>query len=291
MTPMPTARAGTVAADEFLRWAMGELKQAGFAADARREARILLAAAEEVTPEHLIAYPEHPVSRIETARAYIERRAAREPVSRILGRRSFWKHDFIIGPGVLDPRPDTETLIETVLARQPDRNGPLRFLDLGVGSGCILLSLLGEYPQAGGVGVDLSAEALEVAGANARELDLEARCQLRQGSWYDPLEGRFDIVVSNPPYIRSETIAGLDPEVRNHDPRLALDGGADGLRAYRSILTGVSDRLKPGGLLALEVGWDQAAAVSALCVAAGLSEVRTQADLSGTERIVSGIAL
>ncbi len=291
MTTVSGPDAGSVRADAFLRWGTERLKAAGLAADARREARLLLAAAEQVTPEHLIAYPEHPLSREETARRFVERRAAREPISRILGRRSFWKHEFVIGPAVLDPRPDTETLIEVVLQRRPDLNEPLRIADLGVGSGCILLSLLGEYPQARGVGVDLSPGALEIAAVNARALEAETRCTLHRGSWCAPLESGFDVIVSNPPYIESDAIAGLEPEVGNHDPHLALDGGADGLDAYRRILDCVPGRLKTGGLLAVEVGWTQAAAVSDLFTWAGLSEVLTHADLSGAERIVSGLRL
>ena len=274
---------------QFLIWAGAVLSQSGVPGDLRREARLLLAHAEGVTPETLFAYPERAVVEETLARSYIERRAAREPVSRILGRRSFWKHEFAIGPGVLDPRPDTETLVETVLRRVPDREAPLRLVDLGVGSGCILLSLLDEYPNARGVGVDIDRRALETARGNARALDLLDRAGFVLGDWLAPLDGAFDVIVSNPPYIETGVIGGLAPEVRNHDPRAALDGGGDGLDAYRAILAAAPDALKAGGLLACEVGHDQARSVGNLFENTGLAAVEFTADIGGIERIVSGI--
>ena len=278
---------GTVA--DFVVWGSRTLTAAGVPGDARREVRLLLAHAEGVTPETLFAYPERMVANDATARSMVERRAAREPVSRIIGKRAFWKHEFEIGPGVLDPRPDTETLIDVVLRRRPDRDAVLRLADLGVGSGCILLSLLAEYPTARGVGIDIDAQALDTAARNARSLRLQDRCDLARGSWCDALEGRFQVIVSNPPYIETGALAGLEPEVRDHDPARALDGGDDGLDAYRAIVRAAPGRLTPGGLLAVEIGCDQGPAVRDMLAGAGLAAVEVQPDLAGLDRIVSGV--
>jgi release factor glutamine methyltransferase len=211
----------------------------------------------------------------------ITRRAARVPVSRIIGRRSFWKHEFEISDAVLDPRPDTETLVEIALGSEFDT-----VLDLGTGSGCILLSLLAERPGARGTGTDISQPALEIARRNAARLGVE-RAAFLQSDWFAGVEGRFDLIVSNPPYIAAADMPGLSPEVR-HDPAIALSPGGDGLDAYRAIAAGAGAHLAAGGRLLVEIGHEQGAAVAALFRAAGLAEVAVHPDINGKDRVVAG---
>lgn len=221
----------------------------------------------------------------------VQRRLAGEPVARILGEWEFWGLTFALSPETLVPRPDTETLVETVLARWPDRARPLRLLDLGTGSGCILIALLTEYRHAFGIGIDRSHPALLTASSNARVNGVADRSLFAASSWCDALAGPFDVIVSNPPYIARHVIAGLSTEVRCHDPQLALDGGGDGLDAYRSILDAVAQAglglLAPDGTLHLEIGFDQAAAVSELARRAGFDEVAVEPDLAGHDRTVT----
>jgi release factor glutamine methyltransferase len=225
--------------------------------------------------------------------ALIARRAAREPVGRILGTRGFWTLDLAVGPDTLEPRPDTETVVSAVLDRLPDRARPLSLLDLGTGTGAILLALLFELPDATGIGVDIAPGAVATACANAAAHGLEGRARFVAADWADGLPdwpGPFDVVVSNPPYIATADLAGLDPEVRDHDPAAALDGGADGLDAYRRIIPLAAARLAPGGHLALEVGAGQAEAVAALMQAAGFGSPETVPDLGGVTRCVIAVA-
>ncbi|TWB22748.1 release factor glutamine methyltransferase [Nitrospirillum amazonense] len=219
----------------------------------------------------------------------VDRRAAREPVSRILGRREFWSLEFRLAPDTLDPRPDTETLVETALRHLPDGQRPRRLLDLGTGSGCILLALLSEMPGAWGLGVDIVPGAARAAAANAGALGFAGRSAFVVGSWTDALGGgtRFDAIVSNPPYIPAADIAGLEPEVRTFDPLRALDGGADGLAPYRHLATVAGGLLVPGGLLAVEHGAGQGADVAALFTAAGLEVLERVDDLAGHDRVVA----
>ncbi|WP_375409502.1 peptide chain release factor N(5)-glutamine methyltransferase [uncultured Methylobacterium sp.] len=246
-----------------------------------------------VTRTDLVLHGDRAVGEMAATRlaASIERRLAGEPVARILGEWEFWGLPFALSPETLVPRPDTETLVETVLARWPDRARPLRLLDLGTGTGCILIALLTEYRHAFGVGIDLSHAALLTASANARVNGVADRSAFAAMSWCDALAGSFDVIVSNPPYIAGDVIAGLSTEVRCHDPRLALDGGDDGLEAYRSILEALArvgpGFLAPGGTLHLEIGFDQAAAVSDLARHAGFAEVVVARDLAGHDRTVS----
>jgi release factor glutamine methyltransferase len=216
----------------------------------------------------------------------LDRRVAREPVSRILGRREFWSLELLVGPDTLDPRPDTETIVDAALKLVPRRDLHLRILDLGTGTGAILLALLTELPSATGLGVDRAPGAVATATENARLLGLEGRARFRNGDWGRGIEERFDLIVANPPYIRRDDIAGLAPEVRDFDPLLALDGGPDGLDAYRALAPDLERLLDPGGCAVLEVGQGQAAAVSRILEAAGLRPAGSARDLGGIERCV-----
>lgn len=216
----------------------------------------------------------------------VDRRARREPMAQILGRREFWSLEFKVTRHTLDPRPDSETLVQVVLDRLQDRAAHLNILDFGTGTGCLLLSLLHELPNAVGVGIDISTDALEVAVENARNLGLSGRAEFRLQSWEDGTQGQFQVVISNPPYVPSGVIPTLQPEVARFEPRLALDGGADGLDAYRRLLP-VSERLlSAGGLAAFEVGIQQADSVAAIGASCGLQHLATAPDLGGVPRIV-----
>ena len=218
----------------------------------------------------------------------IARRARREPFSHIAGQRYFWKLEFEVTPAVLDPRPESETVIEAVVSTVPcmgvDR--VRRVLDLGTGSGCLLLSILGEFPAAGGVGIDCSQDALLVARRNALRCGLGVRCAWAAGDWATAIGELFDIVISNPPYIESELIRTLEPEVRNSEPRLALDGGNDGLDAYRRLIPQLRHCLAPHGFVCLECDPGQVERVVSILLSAGLREPRTYSDLGGQSRCV-----
>lgn len=265
--------------------AAARLREAGIEG-ARRDARLLLAEALGLEPQDLLLRPERMIGEEPARRAetMIERRAAGEPVSRILGRREFWSLAFRIGPAVLDPRPDSETLVRAVLERIPDRAAPLEILDLGTGSGCLLLALLHELPRARGLGTDISAAALETARDNATRLGLADRVRFEARDWAAGLTGSWQVIVSNPPYIREADLAGLAPEVARYEPGIALAGGRDGLEAYRRLLPQAADRLAPGGLLAVEIGAGQAVAVEELIRGAGLRPLGRVRDLGGFER-------
>lgn len=254
------------------------------------DARYLLEHALGLTRTDFVANAERHVSEtdVASALALIDRRVAREPVGRILGHREFWTIDLALNPDTLEPRPDTETVVEAVLKATPDRNANLHLLDLGTGTGCILLALLAELPNARGLGVDLSPLAVEAAVGNAERNGLSRRARFQTGDWGNGLKDRFDIVVSNPPYIPSAEIATLEPEVREHDPRRALDGGPDGLAPYRIIAAQLPGLLVPGGLVAVEVGQGQAADVARLLAAQGIGAVESVRDLGGIERCVRG---
>lgn len=211
----------------------------------------------------------------------VAKRARRQPVSQIIGKRAFWKHDFIVTPDVLDPRPDTETLVE--LALQQDF---ARVLDIGTGSGCILLSLLSEAATATGLGVDISDAALAVARANAEQLGLTSRATFLRSDWLSCVAEKFDLVVSNPPYIDSDTYATLAPELRDWEPKGALEAGADGLEAYRALAAQVPEALFPGGRVLLEIGFDQGQTVSDIFQTAGSRRTEIRQDLNGRDRVV-----
>ncbi|MAL78429.1 MAG: protein-(glutamine-N5) methyltransferase, release factor-specific [Sneathiella sp.] len=222
--------------------------------------------------------------------AMIRRRAAREPISHITGHREFWSLDFLVSADVLDPRADSETLIEAALEHVKNGYAPHLILDLGTGSGCLLLALLHELPEATGVGVDVSEAALLLAQKNAVRLGLAERARFIKSSWGEKVTESFDLVISNPPYIPASHIATLQPEVREYDPRLALVGGDDGLDCYRAILADIGRLLRPDGLLLFEVGAGQAPEVGRLMGQSGLCNVRFYRDLAGIERCIAAIS-
>ncbi len=255
----------------------------------RLEARLLVGDATGLAVEAMIADPGAAINDagvIARVERLTKRRLTREPMSQILGSREFWSLPFKVTPDVLTPRPDSETLVEAVLSVVPDRSARLSLLDLGVGSGCLLLALLHALPNARGLGVDRSERALAVARENAQALGLAGRAEMRAGDWGAGLAEQYDIVVSNPPYIPTDDIEGLAPEVSEHEPWLALDGGQDGLDAYRTLAGELPFLVREGGWTALEVGQGQAADVARLMRLAGFRIERVAADLGGIERVV-----
>lgn len=253
------------------------------------DARMLVEAGAGLSRLDIVTDPRREMSEAQVAavEALAARRIVREPISHILGRKGFWTLEFAVTPDVLTPRPETELLVEAALEFLPPEK-PALVLDLGVGSGAVLLTVLRERPDAIGVGVDVSEAALAVARANGEALGLSERVEWRIASWGEGLEGGFDLILANPPYIPSAEIEALAPEVARHEPRLALDGGPDGLDAYRALLPRIRALLAPGGRFALEVGKGQANAVWALIDQAGLAPLDTRADLAGVDRVVTG---
>ncbi len=255
------------------------------------DARLLVQHALNLSHEDLLMQGDRAMSETEQGKLdqLAKRRIAREPVSRIVGMRAFWKADYIVTPATLDPRADSETLIEGALAHvQPGKGeGALRVLDLGTGTGCLLISLLQEWPNASGVGLDISADAAEVAKRNAEAIGVSSRAHIETTDWesYTP-DAPFDVVISNPPYIDHSEADNLAPEVINHDPHVALFAGGGGLDAYRSILRHIDRWLKPGGWLILETGYRQAEQVGHLVNGAGLTVVEIRNDLAGHPRSV-----
>ena len=268
---------------EYLTWGTDVLRSAKVD-EPRREARLLLSHASGQPVEWIIAHPEADYTAGRKYRSFIERRGRREPISHIIGRREFRSLVFEVTADVLDPRPDSEVLVEAALALRPVTGEPFKVLDLGTGTGCLLLSVLNERPAASGTGVDLSEAALAVARRNAWELGLSERAQFRCGDWSNGLGGTFDLVLSNPPYIPSAEIDQLEPEVACHEPRLALDGGADGLDAYRAIARRTPHLLSNKGALIVEFGMGQAEAVCAIFAQHGMTKARLECDLAGRPR-------
>jgi release factor glutamine methyltransferase len=267
------------------------LREASIAAP-ELDARLLLCHAAGLTHEAYVAGLNDTLAPDAAARfgTYVARRLAGEPVSRIIGIREFYGRQFRIDASTLDPRPDTETLIEAALALA-GQEAPLRLLDLGTGSGCILVTLLAELPRATGIGIDKSLPALELARENAARLGVAARARFMAGDWLDAVQGAFDLVVANPPYLSAADMAGLSNEVAAHDPKDALYGGPDGLSAYRHIVPRLGRVLRPGGIALFEIGHTQAEAVSGLLAGEGLIlEQGPWRDLAGRPRVVGGRA-
>jgi release factor glutamine methyltransferase len=285
--PLP----GGLTIDQARRAVAAEFRDAGIDTP-DLDARILVGHALALDHAALISNGQRALDHasLEKVTAAASRRLAGEPVSRILGTREFWGMALAVTPAVLDPRADTETIVELALAmidRHGPRTRPLRIADLGVGSGAILLALLSELPNARGTGTDIAHDALEVAARNAQALGLDVRADFVASDYGTALHGPFDLVVSNPPYIASADIAGLAREVREHDPLGALDGGPDGLAAYRAIAADVPRLLVPGGHLVVEIGAGQQADVERLFVTAGLEIATVRHDLSGIVRAVA----
>ena len=254
------------------------------------DARLLVCAASGFTPEQLIMEQATPISAVALGkiRGWEAARCAGVPVSRLVGSRAFFGLNFDIGPAVLDPRPDTETLVNVALVLLEKQGPDADVLDLGTGSGCVLISLLDRMPALRGLGVAISARALRIARRNAHIHKVRDRLGLRQGRWFAPVRERCALIVSNPPYIVRAEIDHLATDVRDHDPRIALDGGVDGLDAYREICMRAPLYLKAGGHIALEIGYDQAGSVSGIMRAQGFSNVDVTTDLEGRARVVSG---
>ena len=268
----------------LLARAVGQLRDAGIN-DPAPDARILLAHALGVDRSRLtlVLHDDVTSDQEDAFEQSVAARVTRQPVAQIVGQRAFYGRDFIVTSDVLDPRPDTELLVDLALSEPFET-----VLDLGTGSGCILLSLLAERPAAVGQGVDVSERALTVAHRNAMQLGVQDRVTLHAGSWFAPVDdtARFDVIVSNPPYITQDEMSELSPEVREWEPHLALTPGGDGLDAYRIITRAAPDYLATGGRLLLEIGHLQATAVMEMCRSAGFSEVAVHQDLAGKERVV-----
>ena len=260
------------------------LTQAGVP-DAARDARRLFSFATGTDASRLTLTLPEPVCEDVAARfnALITRRMAREPVSHLIGSRAFYGREFKVTADVLDPRPETETLVEVAL-----RSNFTQMADLGTGSGCILVTLLAEVPEGNGLGVDLSIRALDVARANAKYHGVSERAAFMCSDWLDGVKGPFDLIVANPPYIAQDEMAGLAPEVMLFEPKMALTDGADGLTHYRRIVAQAVPLLLPSGRLLFEIGPTQGAAVAQLMTDAGLKRVTVIPDLDGRDRVVSG---
>ncbi|KFE35027.1 peptide chain release factor N(5)-glutamine methyltransferase [Thioclava atlantica] len=269
-------------AQDALVAATRRLRAAGIE-NAAGDARRLLAHALAIAPDRLTLalhdpMPEGADARLEAA---LSAREARQPVAQITGKRLFWGHAFRVTRDTLDPRPETEILVETAL-----EHPFVHALDLGTGTGCILISLLKSMPFAAGLGTDLSPGALEVARGNAQALGVADRAKFLRSDWFAEVPGRFDLIVSNPPYIAEAEMEGLSPDVRDWEPHGALTPGGDGLDAYRAIAKGAPARLMAGGRIVLEIGPTQAAAVTELLAAQGFEAIETRQDLDGRDRVI-----
>lgn len=283
--PLPPAQTVPQTANAALRAAILQLRDAGIA-DPPRDARLLLAHSMEVTPDRLTLHLGAPLGQaaITQFTALIAARQTHQPVAQIIGYRLFWGRRFTVTKDVLDPRPETETLIIEAL-KSPAKT----VLDLGTGSGAILLTLLAEWPDAIGTGSDISPAALAVARGNAAALNLTARTTLTLTHWLDGISGRYDLITSNPPYIAAAEMPHLSPDVLNWEPHIALTPGGDGLDAYRAIAKGAPGHLTPKGRLIVEIGPTQGSAVCALFAATGLGAITILPDLDGRDRAVSAL--
>ena len=276
---------------DILLSAADRLRAAGVESP-RREARLLLAHVLGLRQEEIVSgkFSLQGVQFRNRFEAALARRVAREPLAYIIGRREFWSLDFEVGPGVLIPRPESEIMVEEALKRFSMADAPLRVLDLGTGSGCLLLAFLSERAEAEGLGVDISEEALGIAKRNAARLGLDGRTQFLRNDWMSALSETWEVIFINPPYIIEGELDGLEPEVSRYEPRTALDGGPDGLCAYRRIAASLRPRLAPGGRVFLEVGQGQARPVERIFSEKGLNVEGTVFDLAGIPRCLVVIA-
>lgn len=278
-----TAAAATLST--VLRGAAEELRSAGVP-DAMSDARILASAALGLSREDMLREPHREIDpdRLVAFGEMIARRRARAPVSRILGAREFRSLAFRLGPDTLDPRPDSEIIVEAAVDYGQRFPGPVRILDIGTGTGCLLLAVLNELPGAVGTGTDIARGAVEIAAINADTHNLSDRATFVCANWTDGIEGAFDVILSNPPYIETAEIAALVPEVSGHDPVTALDGGADGLGAYRDLADRLARSLSPEGVAVMEIGATQSVAVERIFARAGFPLVEIRQDFGGHPR-------
>lgn len=283
MTPACADPAGTVG---FFLCRAGQHLRAAAIESPRLEARLLLAHAMGCRQEDLLRDPRAavPPAAADRFAELLRRRLDHAPVAHLLGVQEFWSLPFAVSPATLIPRADSEALIEAALEAFPDRGSVRRVLDLGTGTGCLLLAALSEFPAATGLGLDRVPAAAALARANAARLGLADRAAFAVADWAAPVAGRFDLVLSNPPYIERAAIPGLMPDVARHEPASALDGGADGLDAYRAIIADLPRRLVPGGRAVLELGQGQQPAVAAIAAARGLRSLGCRLDLGGIPR-------
>lgn len=282
--PSTTGRAPVIR--EIVASGAKRLEHAGISS-AQLDARLIVAQTLGGGLANVITMSHDPVSanQLEEIEAALARRQMREPLAHILGEKEFWSLPFVVSPDVLTPRPDSETLVESA-CRQAGRMTGARILDLGTGSGCLLLALLSELPDSYGIGIDISANAAAVAHTNAVRLKLDSRASFCVGNWAEPISARFDLLVSNPPYIGTAEIATLEPEVAVFEPHSALDGGIDGLDAYRALLPQAVNLMAPSGKLLLEVGAGQAQAVVELAKQEGLETIAVDRDIANIDRCV-----
>lgn len=257
-----------------------QLLKAADIEDARREAQLLIAAALQKTMTEIFMMDKNTLIDPVLIRQYFARRAKREPFAYIVKEQGFWSLDLEVSSATLIPRADSEALIEVLLKLLPDKNAPYRFLDLGTGTGCLLLAALSEYPNSFGVGIDLVPQATALASKNAKRCQLQDRAVFMAGHWADSIQGQFDVILSNPPYIRKHELLELMPEVQNYEPMSALDGGEDGLDAYRYICHQAVDLLSDKGIIILELGIKQDQEIAKYALSKGLSVVQKQHDLN-----------
>lgn len=257
-----------------------QLLKAAEIEDARREAQLLIASALQKSITAIFMMDKNTLIDSVLIRQYFARRAKREPFAYIVKEQGFWSLDLEVSPATLIPRADSEALIEVLLKLFPDKNAPYRFLDLGTGTGCLLLAALSEYPNSFGVGIDLVPQAAALASKNAQRCQLQDRAVFMAGHWADSIQGQFDVILSNPPYIRKHELLELMPEVQDYEPMSALDGGEDGLDAYRYICHQAVDLLSDKGIIVLELGIKQDQEIAKYALSKGLSVVQKQHDLN-----------
>lgn len=288
MTAPPAAMTRSATVGAVLEAAATRLAASGVA-DPRREARLILGLALGLSSETVFGWPEREIGLPEAVAVdtLVERRARGEPLSRLRGKREFWSLEFALSPDTLDPRPDSETLVAAALAGVADRQTAIRIIDFGTGTGCLLLALLSELPNATGIGIDILPGAVETARANANAHGLANRAEFRLGGWRMRIEGPADVIVANPPYIPSGEIDGLGVEVASFEPRVALDGGRDGLAAYRSLGPVICGLLAPDGQAYLEIGAGQRKRASRVLEEAGLRIRAVNRDLAGIGRCLN----
>lgn len=287
LMPHTALQSRELSVTDSLRNAVLQLQRAHIET-ASMDARILLQHVLSVTREQLMLDHERELTHAQstTFQRLVERRILRQPISQLTGKREFWGMSFRVSEHTLDPRPDSETLIDAIISRIPQREAALDILDLGTGTGCLMLTVLSEYPNARGTGVDICNNALAVARENARNLGMENRTAFVSSCWGEKVEGSYDIVISNPPYIPSSAIASLAPEVSQWEPKLALDGGVDGMDCYRAIASQLKRLLKPTGLCVFEIGMGQAKELEAIVQSHGLQVVGSKDDLALITRCI-----